>query len=397
MGNVGRDQSKGYGRDTVIAIDLDAVAHNVRQFIQHLPKGKRIMAVVKANAYGHGAIPIARTALEAGASELAVAMVDEGIELRRAGIEAPILILGYTPPHAIADAIQHRIRLTVFSDDVLREVEETAVRLQKKATIHVKVDTGMGRIGLQPKEAISFITKALQSPHIIVEGLFTHFATADEVDKSYTHYQEEQLAIVTRGLEKLGIQLPLVHSTNSAAAIDLPDHVYDMIRLGISLYGYYPSKDVDHQKVKLKPTLTLKTKIVHLKQLPAGWGVSYGKTYMAQGDEWIATLPIGYADGFSRQLSNRGHALVKGIKVPVIGRVCMDQVMLDVTQAMPVKVGDEVVLYGKQGNNQITIDEVADELNTINYEITTSLSHRIPRIYYKNGQAVEVYNRLRLT
>ncbi|TCS93271.1 alanine racemase [Hazenella coriacea] len=392
-----KNQSKGYGRDTVIEIDLDAVAHNVKQFIQHLPKGKRIMAVVKADAYGHGAIPVAREALEAGATYLGVALVDEGIELRRAGIEAPILVLGYTPTHAIADAIHHHLHLTVFSNDVLNEIEATAARLQKKAMIHVKVDTGMGRIGLQPKDAISFITTALKSPHVIVEGLFTHFATADEVDKNYTYYQEEQFAVVTRGLEKLGIKIPVVHSTNSAAAIDLPDHVYDMIRLGISLYGYYPSKDVDHRKVQLKPALTFKTKIVHLKQLPAGWGVSYGKTYKAHGDEWIATLPVGYADGLSRQRSNRGHALVNGVKVPMIGRVCMDQVMLDVSKAMPVKIGDEVVLYGKQGNNQITVDEVAEELNTINYEITSLLSHRIPRIYYKKGQAVEIYNRLRLT
>lgn len=393
---MGRDQSKGYGRDTVIEIDLDAISHNVKQLIQHLPKGKQIMAVVKANAYGHGAIQVARAALEAGATYLAVAMVDEGIELRRAGIEAPILILGYTPMHAVADAIHHRISLTVFSEEILREVEVIAARLQKKATIHVKVDTGMGRLGLQPQEAVSFINKALQSPHLIVEGLFTHFATADEVDKSYTYDQEEQFAMVASGLEKLGIKLPLVHSTNSAAAIDLPDHAYDMIRLGISLYGYYPSKDVDHRQVKLKPALTFKTKIVHLKQLPAGRGISYGKTYMTRGDEWIATIPVGYADGFSRQLSNRGHALVNGIKVPVIGRVCMDQVMLDVTQAMPVKITDEVVLYGKQGNNQITVDEVANQLQTINYEITSVLSHRIPRIYYRNGQVVEVYNRLRL-
>lgn len=384
-----------YGRDTVIEIDLDAVMHNVRQFLNYLPAGTQVMAVVKANGYGHGSVQVARAALEAGARYLAVAFVDEGIELRQAGITAPILVLGYTPLHAIADALKHQLSLTVYSFESLSAIADQAARLGMNAQIHVKVDTGMGRIGLQPEETLTFIEEALKLEQIRTEGLYTHFATADERDKTYTHYQEKLFARVVQDVKQRGIHIPLIHTANSAGAIELPDRVYDMIRLGISLYGYYPSSEVNDRAVSLQPALTFKTKIVHLKQPPPGIGVSYGKTYTVRGDEWIATIPVGYADGFSRQLSNRGFALVNGVKVPIVGRICMDQVMLDVSQAMPVQIGDEVVLYGRQGDEEISVDEIARELQTINYEVTCMLSHRIPRIYLKNGQPVEMVNRIR--
>lgn len=384
-----------YGRDTVIEIDLDAVMHNVRQFRKHLPEKTQIMAVVKADAYGHGAVPVAQAALEAGAAYLGVAFADEGIQLRNAGIEAPILVLGYTPPYAAREAILNRLSITVYSEDSLQVLESEAARLGMQARVHVKVDTGMGRIGLAPEEVPAFLRKALSLKHVQVEGLFTHFATADERDKSYTHYQEERFAGVIRELREEGIDIPLIHIANSAGAIDLPDRVYDMARIGISLYGYYPSSEVNQRAIELKPILTFKTKIVHLKQSPPGTAISYGKTYATRKTEWIATIPVGYADGFSRQLSNRGHALVRGVKVPVVGRVTMDQVMLDVTEAMPVKVGDEVVLYGRQGAEMISVDEVAGLLGTINYEVTCMLGRRIPRIYLKSGQPVKIVNHLR--
>jgi alanine racemase len=384
-----------YGRDTVIEIDLDAIAHNVSQFQRYLPQGTRIMAVVKADAYGHGAIPVAEAALAAGASYLGVAFVDEGVELRRAGIGAPILVLGSTPPRAVRHALEHDLTLTVYAEKSVREIDEEAARLGKKARVHIKVDTGMGRLGVQPSHAFAFIHKTLKYRHVEMEGIFTHYATADEEDKSYALFQLHQFIRVLNQLREAGIHIPLKHIANSAGAIELAGHVFDMIRLGIAMYGYYPSDEVNRQTVSLRPALSFKSRIVHLFRPAGGTGISYGKTVVATGKEWIATIPVGYADGFSRLLSNRGFALVNGVRVPVVGRVCMDQLMLDVTEAMPVRVGDEVVLYGSQGKEQITVDEVARSLGTIHYEVTCMLSHRIPRIYLRDGKPVAVINRLR--
>jgi alanine racemase len=390
-----RNERPAYGRDTVIEVNLDAIGHNVQQFLRHLPGGTRIMAVVKADAYGHGAVPVARAALEAGATYLGVAFVDEGVELRQAGIEAPILVLGYTPPQAAEYAIRHGLTLTVFSRESLEAADRAAARLNVPARVHVKVDTGMGRLGIKPHEAHDFIRLVLQCRSVELEGLFTHFATADERDKSYALYQERSFARLVEDLERQGIRIPLVHIANSAGAIELPDRVYDMVRLGISMYGYYPSAEVDRSVVDLKPALSFKTRVVHLHRPAKGTGISYGKTYSARGDEWIAVIPVGYADGFSRLLSGQGFALINGKRVPVVGRVCMDQMMLDVTRALPVNIGDEVVLYGRQGEEEITVDEVADLLGTIHYEVTCMLSHRIPRIYLKNGEPIQIVNRLR--
>jgi alanine racemase len=385
-----------YGRDTVVVVDLDAIAHNVRQFRRHLAPDVKIMAVVKANAYGHGAVQIAKTALQAGAEYLAVAFEDEGIELRQAGIDAPILVLGYTPDHAVAEALKAGLTLTVYQHGSLRTIEREAANLGIKARVHVKVDTGMGRLGLFPDEAVDFVKKAWELKHVAVEGIFTHYATADQAEKDYALYQESQFASVLNRLKQEGISIQLPHIANSGGAIDLSDRAYRMVRTGISLYGFYPSEQVNRGVVDLRPALTLKTKITDLKQPPAGMGVSYGKTYIADGNEWIAAVPIGYADGVNRHLSNRGFALVRGQKVPIVGRVCMDQLMLNVTDAMPVKIGDEVVLYGEQQGKCITVDEVAKLLGTINYEVVSTISHRIPRVYQKGGKIVEIVNRLRV-
>lgn len=383
-----------YFRDTVAEIDLDAIRHNVRQFREHLAESVRLMAVVKADAYGHGAVPVARAALSAGADCLAVAFLDEALELRAAGISAPILVLGYTPPRAVEEAVKNDVTLTVCSGEVVEALGRLAARKGRSVDVHVKVDTGMGRLGLLEEDVDSFLSLFARFPHLRIGGVFTHFACADESDKGYTHFQHRRLLGFVDRLREAGTGMPFVHCSNSAAAIDLPEYAHALIRLGISMYGYYPSEEVSRHTVRLKPALTLKTKIVRLKRPPAGTGVSYGKTMTVDGSRWIATVPIGYADGLNRGLSNRGAALVRGRRVSIVGRICMDQTMLDVTEAMPVSVGDEVVLYGRQGDEVISVDEVARLLNTISYEVTCAVGRRVPRVYLEGGRQVGVVNRL---
>ncbi|RAL22106.1 alanine racemase [Thermoflavimicrobium daqui] len=384
-----------YGRDTIIEVDLDAIRYNVQQFKQYLPIDTRILVAVKGNAYGHGATYVSQAAIEAGAHALGVAFVDEGIELRNAGIEAPILVLGFTPTYAIKEALKYRLSFTVYNEDHLYQIQENAKNLGLTANVHLKIDTGMGRLGILPEEIPDFLQVLLNMSHVRLEGVFTHFATADEKNKMYLNYQYNRFLEAIHDIKRSGIAKPIIHCANSAAAIEIPNRIFDMVRIGISLYGLYPSPEVDRQKIHLQPALTLKSKVIHLKQSPPGTGISYGKTYIARGDEWIAVVPIGYADGFSRHLSNRGFALVRGIKVPIVGRVCMDQLMLDVTKAMPVQIGDEVVLYGKQEDAEIHVDEVAKQLDTINYEVTSMLSRRIPRIYLQDGKPIAIINELR--
>jgi alanine racemase len=383
------------GRDTVVEVDLDALTHNIHEFRRHLKKQVKMMVVVKADAYGHGAVEVSKAALSAGASYLAVAFVDEAVELRNAGITTPILILGYTPPHAYQTAVDYDLTCTVYLPEHLRKMEEAAIKAGKPLRVHVKVDTGMGRLGLAPEEVLSFARKLDQSPHIDWEGIFTHYATADEADKDYALSQEQKFRKVIQILSENHLRPPLVHIANSAGAIDLDEYSYDMVRLGISVYGFYPSTEVNRKSVSLKPVLTLKTKVSSVKKPPAGTGISYGKTYVVNGEEWIAAIPVGYADGINRHLSNRGHALIHGQRVPIVGRICMDQLMLNVTGVMPVEVGQEVVLYGRQQQNVITVDEVADMLGTIHYEVTCMLSHRIPRVYLRDGKVTGIVNRLR--
>ncbi|MEI4802172.1 alanine racemase [Bacillus sp. NPDC077411] len=385
-----------YGRNTIVEVNLDAVKHNVREFKKRVnDENIAMMAAVKANGYGHGAIEVAKAAIEAGVSHIAVAFVDEGIELREAGITVPILVLGYTPEEAIIDAIEYDIMMTVYRIDDLRNIDCIAERLQKAARIQIKIDTGMSRIGLQEEEVVPFLQELKAMQHVEVAGMFTHYSTADEVDKTYTLMQKDLFEKAVNIAKDMGLHLPLIHSSNSAGTMELNNEFQNMVRVGIGIYGMYPSKEVNHKTVTIQPILTLKSKVAHVKRGKQGRGVSYGNTYVAAGDEWVATIPIGYADGFSRQLSSRGYALVNGVRVPIIGRVCMDQLMLDVTKAMPVHVGDEVVFYGKQGNEEIAVEEVADMLGTINYEVTCMLNRRIPRVYKENDKIVSVVNPLR--
>lgn len=383
-----------YYRPTRAEISLDALRHNLFSFRQVIPKHIKLMAVVKANAYGHGALQISKEALDCGVDYLAVAFLDEALELRKAGIQAPILVLGYTPPDGIQLAIKHRISLTVYSEDVLQVLEQR-VSEANQLTIHMKIDTGMNRLGIyNDQQAIDFVRRALRIPGLHIEGLFTHYACADERDKSYTYMQHDRFTQTVEKLRSQGVEFPIIHAGNSATGIDMPELSFNMVRLGISMYGLYPSNQVNRERVRLQPVMSFKTAVVRSEVMPLDSGVSYGGTYHTKEDERIATLPVGYADGYSRLLSSNAEALICGVKVPVVGRVCMDQCMLNVTGLDDVSIGEEVVLFGTQGDAVISADDLAQRIGTINYEITCKVSHRVPRVYIRDGKQVEVANPL---
>ncbi|MCI3922737.1 alanine racemase [Paenibacillus sp. TRM 82003] len=383
-------------RWTRAEIDLDALHHNLGQFRKALGADIDIMAVVKANAYGHGAVKVAEEAMASGAATyLAAAFLDEALELRHHGIKAPILVLGYTPAAGVEVARANDITLTVFDDAVLDAAAAAVDPRQPKLKIHVKVDTGMGRLGLaDAASAIRFIERARQAPGVEVEGLYTHYACADECDKTHVKGQHRRLAEVVEHFRKQQINFKYIHAGNSATGIDTPELTYNMLRLGVSMYGMYPSDEVERTRVDLKPVMSLKTGVVMVKTVPQGTGISYGANYVTKEPlERIATLPIGYADGFTRMLNGKAEALLRGRRVPVVGNICMDQCMVRVDEG-EASVGDEVVLFGKQGEETILVDELANRLGTINYEITCMVSHRVPRVYVKKGRETEFHNPL---
>jgi alanine racemase len=378
-------------------VDLNAYAHNIRELRRIAGKTARLMAVVKADGYGHGAVEVAREALKHGAENLGVARISEAVQLREAGLEAPIMIFGYTPPDLAPTLITYDLTQTVYAIAAASALSEFAARQGRKVKVHIKVDSGMGRLGLlfdspaadnpsdrphqrSVKEALAIS----RLPGLVVEGLFTHFATADSADKSYAARQLEKFLDFANRLRRAGLEFPVKHAANSGALIDMPDSHLDMVRPGIATYGLYPSDEVNKNHVALKPVMTMKSRIIHLKKVPAGFKISYGITYQTKKPTTIATVPVGYADGFSRLLSNRGHMLVHGQKVPIVGRVCMDLTMLDVGSVPAVAIEDEVVVFGRQGNEAITADEVAADLNTINYEIVSTLTGRVARVYVKS-------------
>jgi alanine racemase len=387
-------------RPTWVEISLDALQHNLQGFKRVLPEGIATMAVVKADAYGHGAVGVSKEAIACGVDYLGVAFLDEALELRNAGITAPILVLGHTPPEGLEIAWQHNITLNIYRREVLDALKELRITEifddgSKKLKVHIKLDTGMGRLGLHTEQdAIAFIEEALQLPGVEVEGLFTHYANADEQDKAYTREQYGKFERVVNHFSRQNVKFKYLHAGNSAAAIDTPGLTYNMVRLGISMYGLYPSEDVNAQTIELQPVLSLKTGIVHLKTLPPHSGISYGTIYHTKQEEQIATLPIGYADGYSRMLSNKAEAIIHGRKVPVVGRICMDQCMIDVTGIEGVELGDEVVLIGEQEGLKLTAEDVAKQLGTINYELICMISHRVARVYMRNGQRVDAINPL---
>ena len=371
-------------------INLDNLAHNIKEVRRVTKESSLVTAVVKANAYGHGSIEAAKVFLRNGADRLAVATLSEAVELRRAGIEAPILILGYTPDCQHSIAVQNNITLAIYTIESAMELSRVATEHKKIAKIHIKIDSGMGRIGFRPEEhSLKLIEEITNLPNLEVEGIFTHFAKADEVDKSYTKTQFDRFKWVIDNLKERKIEIPIVHASNSAATIDQPEYNLNMVRGGIMIYGLYPSNEVKKQNVDLKPAMTLKAKISNIKQVPSGTGISYGQIFTTERESKIATIPIGYADGYTRLLTSKAEVSIKGKRVPVVGKICMDQCMIDVTDIEDVNIGDEVVLFGDGSNNSPHIDEIAEALGTINYEVICMVGRRVPRVYIEDGKVVK--------
>ncbi len=365
---------------TMIEVDLDAVAHNIRVLKQHIGPAVDLIAVVKANAYGHGAVPVAQTALRSGAARLAVARAAEGIELREAGITAPILVMSYTPAADVEAAIVHDLTLTVTEIDVAQAASVYSAATGKRTPVHIKVDTGMGRFGLLPEEVLPFVHHISTLPGLVIEGIFSHFAVADLADKTYTRQQFHTFQGVLDVLEAAGYRIPVRHIANSAATLDLPGTHLDAVRTGIAIYGLRPSGGVE-PVVPLEPALTLKSHVARIRTLPAGASISYGRTYMTPCAMPVALIPVGYGDGYHRLNSNRGAVLINGRRAPIVGRVCMDQFVVDISDVGPVALDDEVVLIGRQGDARISAEEVGQWAETINYEVTTSLLPRATRLY----------------
>ena len=357
-------------------INLKSIENNLRGIKKHI-KSPRMLVVVKANAYGHGAIEVSRTAIEAGANYLGVATFNEAMELRNAGISTPILILGLVPPECAKDLVEYDITTTVCDLPMCVELSKEAVKLGKRAKVHLKIETGMGRIGAA-LENIGILASAIVSlPGIYLEGIFSHFADADSADKKFTAEQLRRFQSALDEIQKYKIQIPIRHIAESAAILEIPEAHYDMVRSGIITYGLMPSNQVK-RTIDLNTAFKLCAKIVWLKNIPEGTSIGYGRDFIARRESVIATLPIGYADGYLRAYGKGGFVEIHGQKAPIAGRVCMDQMMIDVTDIPDVQIGDEVILFGSE---TLTIDDIANHVGTINYEIPCLISNRIPRVY----------------
>ncbi|MCM1388344.1 MAG: alanine racemase [Bacillus sp. (in: Bacteria)] len=367
-------------------VDLDALHANVEAIEKIISPGAKIMGIIKANGYGHGAAPIGRE-LETFDTVFGygVATAGEALTLREAGLKKPILILGYTFSDCYEELIKHDISMAVFRYDTLEELSACAAKLGKKAKIHIKVDTGMSRIGVFPDESgLAFVKKALSYEALTIEGVFTHFARADEKDKRFAEKQFDRISQFWDKVEtQTGYRIPIKHCANSAGIVELPKTHMDMVRAGIILYGLWPSDEVEKDKIALRPILSLKSHIVHIKEVEKGTSVSYGGTYVTDKNMRIATIPVGYADGYPRALSGKGYVLIHGKKAPILGRICMDQFMVsvdDIPQAQPL---DEVTLIGKDGAEEITMEMLGNLSGRFNYEFACGLGERVPRIYIK--------------
>lgn len=367
-------------------INLDAICNNIENIRAILKKGTKIMAVIKADGYGHGAIPIAKVLYDK-VDFFGIAIIQEAIELINSGIDKPILNLGYMPKEYYYLMIKNNIRTAVFTIDMARQISNEAVKQNKIAYIHIKIDTGMGRIGFLPNnESINIIKQILKLPNIFVEGIFTHFACADMMDKTSVNKQIQKYTSFIEKLENENIKIPLKHVANSASIIDLPEVNFDMVRSGITTYGLYPSDEVNKEKLLLQPAMEIKTRVAYLKDVEKGTTIGYGSTFIAPSKMKIATIPIGYADGYSRSLSSKGRVLINGKSAPVIGRICMDQFMVDVTHIENVKIDDIVTIVGKDKDEYITVEEISKLSGSFNYEFVCDVSKRIPRVYYYKGK-----------
>ncbi|WP_163102527.1 alanine racemase [Peribacillus alkalitolerans] len=380
---------EAYYRDTWAEINLDYIYENIRVMKDRLPKGVKMFAAVKANGYGHGDWQVAETALEAGVDYLAVAFLDEAIALRKKGIEAPILVLGAIRPNDSSVAAYWGITVTVFAATWLIEAEK-CLKEDQTLTIHIKFDSGMGRLGIKERHEIARIEEFLDgNPQFGLEGIYTHFATSDELDVTY---YEKQFSTFQDMLSWVKVRPEIVHASNSASSLRFDKTNFSAIRVGISMYGLTPSLEMEHLlPIPLKEAFSLKTKLVHVKKLNAGESVSYGATYTSKEDEWIGTLPIGYADGWLRKLQGM-EVLIEGERVPLVGRICMDQCMVKLPKRY--KIGETVTLIGQNGNQMISVNEVAHKLETINYEVVCMISSRVPRKYIRNKNVKCIHNSL---
>lgn len=373
-------------------INLDNFRHNFRE-VKRVAKGKKTFGVIKADGYGHGANELAQILVEEEVDYLAVAVITEAVELRKAGFEKPILVLGFTPPTFAKEIVHYNVTQAVFSYELGEAISNEAVKQQKIAKIHIKLDTGMGRVGY-PSElgVINEIEKIAKLKNVVLEGIFSHFATADEENKKFSYYQIEKYVRMIDELARKGINFEIKHIANSAAIIDMPEAYFDGVRPGIMLYGYYPSFEVKKENVLLKPVMSLKANVVHIKEVPEATSISYGRKFLTKRNSRIATLPFGYADGYSRLLFEKSKVIVADKLVPVIGRICMDQCMIDVTECENLNIGDEVIVMGDKNGISINADYYASLLGTISYEILCMVSKRVPRVYLKDDKVVKVKN-----
>lgn len=374
-------------------INLDRLKSNIENIRKITDPKAKIMAVVKADAYGHGYLECCHALLEGGADSFAVATVSEAKQLRRKGIDNPILILGVTFPEDAEELVKNDIMATVASVEYAKCLSEVASKLKKTVKVHIKVDTGMSRLGFlaQSEKTVEEICEIAKLPYVEIDGIFSHFACADEKMREYTELQFNRFINLIKALENAGLTIPCKHIANSAAIMMYPETHLDMVRAGVVLYGCYPSCDVDKKRLPLKPVMTLKSRITHIKEVEEGVGVSYGKTYITDKKTKIATVPVGYADGYLRCLSHKAKIEVGGQLCDIIGRICMDQCMIDVTNVNNINVGDEVILFG---DGKISADDVAKIMDTINYEVLCLVSKRIPRIYIEKGREVTALNYL---
>lgn len=373
-------------------IDLDAVCQNMEYMHRNLSENTKMIGVIKTDGYGHGAIQIGRELEKLDyVFGYAVATAEEALILRHADLHKPILILGYTFPYSYEELIKHDIRPAVFREDTLSELSACACRVGRSVKVHVKVDTGMTRVGIKPDDSgIAFVNKVLHAEGVELEGVFTHFARADETDKTSARKQLKVIRdFMSRAEQELGCRIPIKHCSNSAGIVELPEANMDVVRAGITIYGLWPSEQVSRDVVKLKPVLSLKSHIVYIKEVDEGVPISYGGTFVTPKKMKVATIPVGYGDGYPRGLSNRGYVLIRGKRAPILGRVCMDQFMVSVDEIPEAQEGDEVTLIGEDGKQQITMEELGEISGRFNYELACDLGKRIPRVYVKDGQVTE--------
>lgn len=372
-------------------IDLDAVAYNMEQMKQRVNGDTKIMAVIKSDGYGHGAVQVAEVLEKYDYIwGFAVATLDEAVVLRTEGIKKPILVLGCIFPDQYLEMLDNDIRMNVYTEEMAKEISYMARREGKTAYLHIKLDTGMARLGFAVNdESVDAITRISKLPNVNMEGVFTHFAKADETDKTFTENQISQFVMMTEKLRERGVTFPYEHCANSAAIIDVEDARFDIVRVGISTYGLYPSDEVKKDAVHLKPALALKSHVAFVKEIEAGTPVSYGGTFVAEKKMKIATVPVGYGDGYPRSLSGKGYVLIRGKKANILGRICMDQFMVDVTDIEGVSFGDKVTLIGRDGNESISVECLSELSGRFNYEFICTLGKRIPRVYVKNGKIAE--------